>query len=115
MRVEFPSGWAELKEANELNRGDQKAVLRATTLEIDPDKGVARVGGANDEDMQDALLARVIKDWSLPLPLPGRNPGSLDQLSIEQAKALGEAVKPYLELITDKVDPSKKDTDPTAG
>lgn len=115
MRVELPDGWAELRDPETLTRGDQKAVLKASKLEIDPEAGVARVDGSNDEDMQDAMLARVITSWSFPLPLPSKVPGSLNKLSIAQGKALGEAVKPHLELITTKVDPGKRDTDPTAG
>jgi len=114
MRVDLGDGqWAELKELAELNRGDKKATLRASTIELDPVAGKGYVSGANDEDQADALLCRIVTNWSFPQPLPSKSPKSLDVLSIAQGDKLQEAVKPYLELINGKVDPGKRDTDPT--
>jgi hypothetical protein len=116
MRVDLGEGqWAELKELNQLTRGDKKAVLRATTMELDPSEGKAYISGANDEDQADALMRRIVVEWSFPMPLPSSDPKVLDRLSLEQGDRLQEAVKPYLELINTKVDPAKKGTDPTAG
>lgn len=115
MRVELPDGqWAEVAEVDELRSGDRKAVLRATNVEIH-DGGVAFVGGAQDDDARDACLARVVRNWSFELPLPGADPESLDKLPIKQALALGEAIKPHMDLIFNRVDPSKRGTDPTSG
>jgi hypothetical protein len=116
MRVELPdSQWAELKEPGELRRADEKAVLRVSTLTIDPESKTALIGGANDQDMEDAMLARVVKQWSFDFPLPCADPDSMGKLSIEQAHVLAAAVKPHLQLITATIDPTKRNSDPTAG
>src|SRR5215469_57786 len=116
MRVELPEGqWAEIKDPEQLRRKDEKAVLRASSFSVDPVAGTGIIGGSNDQDMEDAMLARVITQWSFPLPLPCADPESLDQLSLDQAPTLAKAVKPHLELISTVVDPTKKDSDPTAG
>ena len=116
MRVELPEDqWAEIREPGELRRADEKAVLRVSTLTIDPETRTASVGGANDQDMEDAMLARVVTGWSFPMPLPKDDPDSLGKLTIAQAHGLAEAVKPHLELITKSVNPADKKSDPTAG
>ena len=113
MRVDLGDGqWAELKEVDQLRRSDQKAALRAMNLTIDPETKTVIQSGANDLDMADALLERVITSWSFPNAI---NKQSLGQLSLEQGDKLQEAVKPHLDLIAQKVDPAKKDTDPTEG
>jgi hypothetical protein len=116
MRAELPdNNWAELREPGELRRADEKAVLRVSTLTINPETKKAEVNGANDQDMEDAMLARVVTNWSFPFPLPKDDPESLDKLTLDQAHALAEAVKPHLALVTSREDPSKKGTDPTEG
>ena len=113
MRVELGDGqWAELKEVDQLRRSDQKAALRAMNLTIDPETKTVIQNGVNDLDMADALLERIITSWSFPNAI---NKQSLGQLSLEQGDKLQEAVKPHLDLIAQKVDPGKKDTDPTEG
>ena len=113
MRVDLGKGqWAELKEVSELRRSDQKAVLKASTLTIDPESQTVQLSGSNDQDMADALLERIITSWSFPNAV---NKQSLGQLSLDQGDKLQEAIKPHLELITVKVDPAKRDTDPTEG
>ena len=116
MRVDLGEDqWADLRELGELRRADQKAVLRSTTMEIDPAEGKAFINGAADEDQVDALMERIITNWSLPLPLPSQDPKSLGKLTMAQGDALADAAKPYLEAINVKVDPAKKGTDPTEG
>ena len=113
MRVDLGEGqWAEIKEVSELRRSDQKAALRASSLVIDPDTKTVSLNGANDQDMADALLERIITSWSFPNAV---NKQTLGQLSLEQGDKLQEAIKPHLELISAKVDPAKRDTDPTEG
>lgn len=113
MRVDLGDGqWAEVKEPGELRRSDQKAALRASSLVIDPDTQTVHLNGANDQDMADALLERIITSWSFPNAI---NKQSLGQLSLDQGDKLQEAIKPHLELISAKVDPGKRDTDPTEG
>src|SRR5215472_16282823 len=116
MRVEIPDGqWAEIRGPETLTRKDEKHVLKASTVTIDPESRTVMTSGAESQILEDAMLARVITDWSFPHPLPIAQPGSLDLLSLDQAHALAEAVRPHLELITVKLDPGKKDSDPTAG
>lgn len=116
MRIDLGDGnWAELRELDELRRADQKAVLRSTEMEIDPAEGKAYVNGAADQDQVDALMERIITNWSLPLPLPSKDRHSLGKLTMAQGDALDEAAAPYLDAINQKVDPAKKGTDPTEG
>lgn len=113
MRVDLGEDqWAELKEVGELRRSDKKAVLRVSTLVIDPETKLVTVSGDNDEEMADALLERIITSWSFPNAI---NKQSLGQLSLAQGDKLQEACKPYLEVIAKNVDPAKRDTDPTGG
>src|SRR6185437_10142997 len=108
---------------SELRDKDRKAVNRTLTLEIDPVTQLPVIPGSMDDDMRDALLQRIVTGWSfenLPLPKddPGNpatdEPGSLDKLTIQDARLLHEAIKPHMLLITGQEDPNKPGTDPTA-
>lgn len=107
--------WAELREPGELRRADKMAVLEHVDLEISPDERRVFVNGAADDKQVDALLERVITNWSLPFPLPKDDPASMGKLTLDQGDRLAEAVKPYMQLILGKVDPGQRGTDPTAG
>src|SRR5437764_131803 len=100
MRVELGgSDWAEIMDAGELRHADRKAVMRVSVMEIDPNRGMAYVSGATDDDARDELLKRIVTNWSLPYPLPKDDPESLGRLSLDQADALAEAVRPHMDLI----------------
>jgi hypothetical protein len=115
MRVELGGpDWAEIKEPGELRHADRKAVLRVSVMEISPEDKRAYVNGANDEEMRDELLKRVVTNWSLPLPLPSLDADSLGRLTLDQADKLAEAVKPHMDLIVNRQDPTRRGTDPTA-
>lgn len=73
MRVELTNGnWAELKEPETLRNRDRKALL----LAIDGIEGNVAKALA----MSDALLERLVVEWSLDLPLPTKGSDSLDEL-----------------------------------
>jgi len=105
--------WAEIAEPSELRNGDRKAVNKTIRLQMDED-GSRTIGGDYEDLMRDALLKRIVRNWSLPFPVPKDDPESLDKLTLEQADVLAKAVQPHLDLINGKVDPTKKDSDPTA-
>lgn len=115
MRVELDAeNWAEITPADELRSGDRRAVNRAVRIELDDNRQPILTGAMND-DMRDALLKRVVRDWSLPFPIPEKDAKSLDKLTLKQEDALNEATKPHMDLVTGQVDPAKRDTDPTEG
>lgn len=121
MRVELTNGaWADIRDVSELRDKDRKAVNRTLNLEIDPVTQLPVIPGSMDDDMRDALLRRIIDGWSFEnLPLPRDNPGSetedgsLDLLTIQDARLLHEAIKPHMLLITGQEDPNKPGTVPT--
>ena len=115
MRVTLDDkNWAEITPVEELRSGDRRAVNRAVRIELD-DKQQPIITGATTEDMRDALLARIVLDWSFPFPVPGKDPKSLDKLSLPQEDALREATQPHLDLIAGHGSPMEKGSDPTAG
>ncbi len=89
--------WAEITPVESLTRLDRKAVNAAIVFE--QGDGGAVVRASMDDDMADALLARVCTDWSLPWPAPATEPSSLDKLTLEQDDALREAIKPHIKAI----------------
>ena len=42
------------------------------------------------------MLCELIKEWTLPFPLPSADPSSLDELDVEDANSLYEALRPLL-------------------
>lgn len=106
------SDWADLKEVGELRRGDRRAVNEMISFETSK-AGGPLIRASLDDDMRSAVLQRVVENWSLPLPLPGKAPASLDLLTIEQDDALSEAVQPHLDAIRGRSAPVKENEDPT--
>jgi len=115
MRVELDTAgnWADILDIADLRDGDRKRVNRAIKLEVGPDQRPVISGGIED-DMRDALLTRVVQNWSLG-PIPGQDPEALDRLTIEQGRNLREAVGPHMDLVKDKDHPVKENPVPTAG
>lgn len=88
--------WAEIREVHTLRAGDRKAVDRAVKYRLDEDGAIIREFTAGDTDARDdALLARLIVEWSLELPLPVAVPASLDELPLDIEDALRELLPPY--------------------
>lgn len=99
MRVELPGGhWADLKDPDDLVEGDRKAARKALAVPLDDDGNMVINAGMGDM-MTDAVLAQVITGWSFEgRPIPSIVPGTLDTLSIAQARALRKAAEPHHEL-----------------
>ncbi|MFE5140306.1 hypothetical protein ACFRDV_21960 [Streptomyces fagopyri] len=84
-RLNLPSGaWVELRDPNELRRGDKKRALKMVPISEDLDLSLG-----TQADMADGVLAVMIAAWSYDLPLPV-TPASLDHLPMEDGNALEE-------------------------
>lgn len=116
VRVSLPSGgWADLRE--ELKGSDSKAARKAVVYTVD-DEGRRVMNAGSDDDMRDALLARIITAWSFEergiLP-PSKNPLAgpehiADTLSDEDYAALHEAVTPLLNKAAGRPNPPSQET-----
>jgi hypothetical protein len=112
MRVVIgPNDWAEITPVEQLTRADRRAVNAAIVFEQGENGPV--VHASMDDDMADALLGRVITDWSLPFPTPAVDPGALDRLSLEQDDALRQVIQPYIRAILGQNAPAKDNEVPT--
>ena len=106
--------WAEVDDVSMLRDGHRKAVNKEIRFTVDEENRPVFTGGL-DDDMTDALVRLVCRDWSLPFPPPDKDPKSLDKLTIEQGRLLHAAVAPHLELVKGQLDPTKRGTTPTTG
>lgn len=106
--------WAEVDDVSLLRDGHRKAVNKVIRFTVDEDNHPVFSGGL-DDDMTDALLQLVCRNWSLPMPTPDRDRKSLDNLTIEQGRLLRAAVKEHLELVKGDADPTRRGTSPTPG
>lgn len=118
MRVELSDGeWADIRPVEDLRDGDRKAVNRSIRVEVDDDGRGFLPGDANDRK-RDALLARLIDNWSFAttkgLPLPSADPASLDKLSIRHARELHRATKEHMDLIEETDTPETRGSLPTS-
>ena len=115
MRVELDTAgnWADILDIADLRDGDRKLVNRAIKLEVGEDQRPVVSGGIED-DMRDALLTRVVQNWSLGAT-PAQDGGALDRLTIEQADKLRKAVQPHMDAVRGKDEPVKANAVPTAG
>ena len=113
MRVELPSGgWVEYRE--KLMAGDKFAVQDAISIEFKDGTNRASMGLMNDQ--RNALLGRIITNWSF-----GQTPEQLKQLQaadvvignamdIDDYNVLAEEVDPLLNKVMGTVvkDPKKQ-------
>lgn len=115
MRVELDKdgNWADILDVGDLREGDRKLVNRAITLGVDDNQRPV-ISGGMDDDMRDALLTRVVQNWSVG-PTPAQDPQALDRLTLEQGRNLREAVKPHMDACRDKDAPVKANPVPTDG
>lgn len=116
--------WAEVTPVEQLTRFDRKAVNAVIVFEQNGGKPVVRA--SMDDDMAEAIIERVVTDWSLPFPVPGQdphrpavgdtpeNPGSINKLSLEQDDALRKAVQPHIKAILGQNAPTPANEIPTA-
>lgn len=106
--------FAIIKDVNELNAGDRRAVRGAVPVSLASDGKSVVYAGDYDDQMKNALLARIIKEWNLAWPVPQGDASILDELSIDQIDRLYDAVAAHVEFLNKKVpNPAKEGTDPT--
>ena len=100
MRVELPDGqWAEFRDLSDLRGGDAKAIRRATKFEV-RDGALAEISMGMQDAQMDALLVRIITQWSLiNYGIPMADPSSLDEIPLSYYNALVSAAEPYKEAI----------------
>lgn len=111
--------WATIKNKEELNAGDRRAMRGAAPVQIvvnEERRQVTRQLAGDFEDQQrNALLARIITDWNLQWPLPAGDPAVFDDMPIDQLDKLYEAIEPHMLFLNGGMpDPTEKDTDPTS-
>lgn len=113
MKIELPSGgWVEYRE--KLMAGDKFAVQDAISVEFKDGVNRASLGTVNDQ--RNALLGRIITNWSY-----GQTPDQLKDLQaadvvignamdLDDYNALADAVEPLLGKITGAAvkDPKKQ-------
>lgn len=111
--------YAFIKEPQELNAGDRRAIKAAVpvTLGSDADGNSTLIyPGDQNERQSNALLARVVTDWNLNYELPNGDPSVFDKLEIGQLDRLYQAIEPHAELLAKTaINPAKPGTDPTSG
>jgi len=108
--------YAFLKEVSELNAGDRRAIRGAVPLTLASDGKTLIYPGDYDDQMKNALLARILTEWNLPHPPPRGDASVFDKLSIEQLDRLYEAVTEHIVFLNKAaVNPAKPGTDPTEG
>jgi hypothetical protein len=114
MRVDLSDGqWLDLVPASELLDGDRKAVNRAITVEV-TDDGRAIMPGDYEDLQRDAMLKRVVTNWSFShLPIPSQDPASLDKLPIKMAKEVYAAIDEHMALIRTGSGPAERGSRPT--
>lgn len=111
MRIELPGDqWADVKDVADLREGDRKAARRVLDIPID-DAGNAVINTGMTDLMYEGVYRQVVLAWSFEgRPIPAELPGSLDTLTIQQARGLKKACAEHYELIW-----GDGDEDPTAG
>lgn len=111
IRIELGDGkWADVKDVSELRDGHRVAVKASYKLEVEPGTNKVTVPGNRDDLMRRALLGLIITAWNLQYPLPSRSPGSLDELTFAQAKALRKGTEEHFKLVTAD---ENEESDPT--
>lgn len=113
MKVELPSGgWVQYRD--KLMAGDKFAVLDAVSLETRDGSNKVSLGLINDQ--RNALLGRIIEDWSF-----GQTPAQVaafqaadicigNAMDIDDYNVLADAVQPLMDKIAGNVvkDPKKQ-------
>lgn len=84
-----PDSWVELRDPKELLAGDQMDIQDAMTGD----------GGAMLRQMKAAIAAVLVENWSLPLPVPSKDPQALRLMTIPDYQALKKLLDPAEDLI----------------
>lgn len=107
-KVTLPSGvTVTLKDAKEIRYGDRKYLYKAMEIEAtDLIRAMA---------MNDALVAIMIKEWSVDAPVPSVKAEAIDALTIEDYDALIEHTKEVQKaLFPNLADTPENEADPKA-
>lgn len=107
--------WIDIR--TDLKVKDRLAVQEAAKVEVGADSNsTSFLAMAND--MRNALLGRIITDWSLPFAIPAKNSFAaadvvLGDMDLDDYSVLEEAVQPLMEKISGRreTDPKKQPTD----
>lgn len=115
MRIDLGnSQWADVKDVDDLRAGDRRAVNKQITLRVDQETHEVGIPGDMDDNMRNALLARIITGWNLQWPVPNGRTEILDKLTMTQIDALYKGVQEHFDVIRGKdEDPAEKGSDPT--
>lgn len=112
-KVELPSGgWVEYRE--KLMAGDKFAVQDAISIEFKDGANKTSLGTVNDQ--RNALLARIITNWSFgqtPMELKDFQAADVvigNAMDIDDYNALSDAIEPLMDKIqgTNVKDPKKQ-------
>lgn len=107
-KVTLPSGvTVTLKDASKIRYGDRKRLYKSIDVEgSDLVRALA---------MNDALIAMLIEEWSLPFPVPALKAESIDELEIADYDALVEHTKEAQKaLFPNLADTAENEADPKA-
>lgn len=111
-RADLPSGaWVEYR--NQLKASDRFAVQAVVSVEVGGDASRASFLEMQN-DMRNALLGRIITDWSYPVPIPSKNSFAAadvvigDAMDLTDYAALEKAVEPLMDLIAGRNVPDPK-------
>jgi hypothetical protein len=107
-KITLPSGvTVTLKDASEIRYGDRKRLYKSMDVEgSDLTRALA---------MNDTLIAMLVEEWSLDLPIPRLKEDSLDSLEISDYDALAEHTKDAQKaLFPNLADTPENEADPKA-
>lgn len=107
-KVTLPSGVIiTLKDASQIRYGDRKRLYQSIDIEgSDLTRAMA---------MNDALIAMLIEEWTLTIPIPALKKESMDELEIADYDALVEHTKEAQKaLFPNLADTPENEADPKA-
>lgn len=114
MRVNLSNDqWVDIVPADELLDGDRKAVNASITVEVTEDNR-ALMPGDYEDIQRDAMLTRVITNWSFQMPIPAEDPKSLNRLTIKQGRELAKVVDEHMALVRGQENPGERGSVPTS-
>jgi hypothetical protein len=112
-RIDLPSGgWVEYRD--KLKAVDRFAVQAVASVELGDKKNRASFLEMQN-DMRNALLGRIITDWSYPAPIPSKNSFQAadmvigETMDLEDYATLEKAIEPLMDLIAGRTDVSPKE------
>lgn len=117
MRIELPSkqengdpNWVDIR--TDLRVKDRLAVQEVAKIELHEDNNSMSML-AMQNDMRNALLGRIITEWSFPYAIPSKNGFAaadvvIGDMDLDDYAVLEEAIQPFM----DKISGRRAETDP---